>query len=129
MIYDRYIEAEKAIIMRILERMKAFLSDIRTLSFLMSELDCIMSFAEVSHQLSWTAPTMLPRGSKNMKLLRVRDPVAEARIGVADYVPSDYDMNGGFETVEYADGACVLSGPNMGGLCLDVFKNCFDTGF
>ena len=94
---------------------KVHLSAVRNLSALIARLDCLLCYAEVSDRLGWKKPLMCPSGSKNMQILRVRDPVVEARVGVTDYVPSDYDMNANMITTEYCDGAFLLSGPNMGG--------------
>lgn len=102
-------------ILEVLSRTKMNLSCIRNLSALVARLDCLLCYAEISERLGWTQPLMSPPGSRNMKILKVRDPVVEARVGVTDYVPSDYDMNESIETTEYSDGAFLLSGPNMGG--------------
>lgn len=60
-------------------------------------------------------PIMLPMRSKGMVLLQLRDPVVQARVGVAEYVASDYDMNAACSSKEFIDGAFILTGPNMGG--------------
>lgn len=107
--------AEKDLILKLLGQVKQYLRPLRDLNKMVSELDCLLSFAEVSQQRRWTCPTMASLGSKCMRILNIRDPVAENRVGVTDYVPSDYNMNAAPNCCEYIDGAFILTGPNMGG--------------
>jgi DNA mismatch repair protein MSH2 len=76
---------------------------------LITELDCYLALAHVAANAptAWVRPTMLPMGSKVLKMEGARHPCLEA-ISSATFIPNDVDMVKGESNVQ------IITGPNMG---------------
>ena len=73
---------------------------------IISELDCLQSFAEIAQKYNYTRPSFSE--NKTLELVESRHPVVERVMDYNDYVPNNCRLDN--ETFIY-----LITGPNMSG--------------
>src|SRR5699024_1400612 len=103
---DKAIELEYQIFLELRQRIKAYTEKLQAQAKLLSEIDCLQSFAEIAQKYHYTRP--LFSEDKTLSLKSSRHPVVERVMDHNDYVPNDCYLN--------QDGFIYLiTGPNMSG--------------
>lgn len=103
---DKAIELEYQLFLELRQKVKAFTEKLQTQAKLLSEIDCLQSFAETAQKYHYTKPTFSE--DKTLSLKSSRHPVVERVMDHNDYVPNDcYLDKDGF--------IYLITGPNMSG--------------
>ncbi len=103
---DKAIELEYQLFLELRQRVKAYTEKLQAQAKLLSEIDCLQSFAEIAQKYHYTRP--LFSEDKTLSLKSSRHPVVERVMDHNDYVPNDCYLN--------QDGFIYLiTGPNMSG--------------
>lgn len=103
---EKIVELEYELFIDIREQVKAFIPLLQKLSRLVSELDVLQCFAEVSEKRKYTRPELLE--SRELLIKDGRHPVVEKVMDAQEYVPNDCMMDGEREML-------LITGPNMSG--------------
>lgn len=103
---DKAVELEYQLFTELREYVKTFTSKLQQQAKIISELDCLQSFAEIAQRYNYVRPTF--SDDKTLELVDSRHPVVERVMDYNDYVPNDcrLDQN----TAIY-----LITGPNMSG--------------
>jgi DNA mismatch repair protein MutS len=103
---DKAIELEYQLFVQLREQIKAYTSQLQQQAKVISEIDCLQSFAEIAQKYNFARPTFSE--DKTLKLTNSRHPVVERVMDHNDYVPNDCALDQ--ETFIY-----LITGPNMSG--------------
>ncbi|UMT81750.1 DNA mismatch repair protein MutS [Staphylococcus roterodami] len=103
---DKAIELEYQLFVQLREEVKKYTERLQQQAKIISELDCLQSFAEIAQKYNYTRPTF--SDNKTLNLIESRHPVVERVMDYNDYVPNDCLLDN--ETFIY-----LITGPNMSG--------------
>lgn len=103
---DKAIELEYQLFSELREHIKAYTERLQQQAKIISELDCLQSFAEIAQKYNYVRPTFSQ--DKTLQLQDSRHPVVEQVMDHNDYVPNDCKLNQ--DTFIY-----LITGPNMSG--------------
>lgn len=103
---DNAIELEYQLFTELREYVKTFTVRLQKQAKMISELDCLQSFAEIAQRYNYVRP--LFSQDKTLELIDSRHPVVERVMDYNDYVPNDCHLNE--NTSIY-----LITGPNMSG--------------
>ncbi|CDR51731.1 DNA mismatch repair protein MutS [Staphylococcus schweitzeri] len=103
---DKAIELEYQLFVQLREEVKKYTERLQQQAKIISELDCLQSFAEIAQKYNYTRPTF--SDNKTLNLIESRHPVVERVMDYNDYVPNDCRLDS--ETFIY-----LITGPNMSG--------------
>ncbi|MCS4486326.1 DNA mismatch repair protein MutS [Staphylococcus americanisciuri] len=103
---DKAIELEYQLFTELRQYVKQFTERLQQQAKIISELDCLQSFAEIAQQYNYVRPVFSE--DKTLSLVDARHPVVERVIDYNDYVPNDCQLDD--ETYIY-----LITGPNMSG--------------
>ena len=101
---EKSIKLEYELFNEIRTEIQKYTEDIQQLSDILSRIDVLRSFAEVSVDNNYVRPTF----SNEINIKEGRHPVLEKVINSSTYVSNDLKMNG-------KDFLKIITGPNMGG--------------
>ena len=101
---EKSTKLEFELFTEIKNEIKKYTEDIQNLSDILSKIDVLRSFAEVSVDNNYVRPTF----SNNLNIVEGRHPVLEKVIDNSTYVSNDLNMN-------EKDFLKIITGPNMGG--------------
>ncbi|WP_145443658.1 DNA mismatch repair protein MutS [Staphylococcus hominis] len=103
---DKAIELEYQLFIRLREHVKSYTERLQRQAKVISELDCLQSFAEIAQKYNYVRPKF--SDDKTLKLENSRHPVVERVMDYNDYVPNDcyLDQN---------NFIYLITGPNMSG--------------
>ncbi|MER2035528.1 DNA mismatch repair protein MutS, partial [Mammaliicoccus vitulinus] len=103
---DKAIELEYQLFLELRQEVKAYTEKLQAQAKLLSEIDCLQSFAEIAQKYHYTRPIFSE--DKTLSLKSSRHPVVERVMDHNDYVPNDcYLDKEGF--------IYLITGPNMSG--------------
>jgi DNA mismatch repair protein MutS len=103
---DKAIELEYQLFSELREHIKAYTERLQQQAKIISELDCLQSFAEIAQKYNYVRPTFSQ--DKTLQLQDSRHPVVERVMDHNDYVPNDCKLDQ--DTFIY-----LITGPNMSG--------------
>ncbi|WP_210128541.1 MULTISPECIES: DNA mismatch repair protein MutS [unclassified Staphylococcus] len=103
---DKAIELEYQLFVELREQIKTYTERLQKQAKVISELDCLQSFAEIAQKYNYARPAF--REDKTLKLTNSRHPVVERVMDHNDYVPNDCNLDQ--DTFIY-----LITGPNMSG--------------
>ncbi|WP_163653231.1 DNA mismatch repair protein MutS [Listeria sp. PSOL-1] len=103
---EKSIELEYQLFTEVREVVKQFIERLQKLAKLISEVDCLQSFAEISEKNHFIRPILSETGKLSIK--SGRHPVVEKVMGIQSYVANDCEMNNERELL-------LITGPNMSG--------------
>ncbi|MCP8616441.1 DNA mismatch repair protein MutS [Salirhabdus salicampi] len=103
---EKSVELEYELFVEIRDQVKEFIPQLQQLAQIISEIDVLQSFAEVSEQNRYTKPEFT--NSRNLNIVEGRHPVVEQVMQDDTFVPNDIVMN------EHVD-IMLITGPNMAG--------------
>lgn len=101
---SRLVQAERAQVEQIYERVEAFSGTLMKISDLLGRIDCFQAFAEVSSRENWTTPIL-----SNSKNLELRAQKAKHPLMFGDFVPLSFHLD------QQMTRLMLLTGPNMAG--------------
>ena len=102
---ERIIELEYQLFCQIREQVKTYIPKLQQISKIISEIDCLQSFAKVSEENNYVRPIL--NENKNLKIIDNRHPVVEKVIS-SSFIPNDIIMNENTNIL-------LITGPNMAG--------------
>lgn len=103
---DKAIELEYQLFVELREQIKTYTVRLQKQAKVISELDCLQSFAEIAQKYNYARPAFSE--DKTLKLTNSRHPVVERVMNHNDYVPNDCNLDQ--DTFIY-----LITGPNMSG--------------
>ncbi|UXS56715.1 DNA mismatch repair protein MutS [Staphylococcus delphini] len=103
---DKAIELEYQLFVALREQVKTYIERLQQQAKIISEIDCLQSFAEIAQQYNYVRPQFSE--DKTLNLVDSRHPVVERVMDYNDYVPNDCLLN--TEQFIY-----LITGPNMSG--------------
>ncbi|WP_426458374.1 DNA mismatch repair protein MutS [Staphylococcus nepalensis] len=103
---DKAIELEYQLFVQLREQIKTYTERLQKQAKVISELDCLQSFAEIAQKYNYARPSFSE--NKTLELTNSRHPVVERVMDHNDYVPNDCKLNQ--DTFIY-----LITGPNMSG--------------
>lgn len=103
---EKSVELEYQLFIEVREQVKTFIHRLQALAKLVSEIDCLQSFAEVSEKNHFIRPVLSETGELSVK--QGRHPVVERVMGAQSYVANDCQMDDDREIL-------LITGPNMSG--------------
>ena len=103
---DKAIELEYQLFVELREQIKTYTERLQKQAKVISELDCLQSFAEIAQKYNYARPVFSE--DKTLKLTNSRHPVVERVMDHNDYVPNDCNLDQ--DTFIY-----LITGPNMSG--------------
>jgi DNA mismatch repair protein MutS len=103
---DKAIELEYQLFSELREHIKAYTERLQQQAKIISELDCLQSFAEIAQKYNYVRPSFSQ--DKTLQLQDSRHPVVERVMDHNDYVPNDCKLDQ--DTFIY-----LITGPNMSG--------------
>lgn len=103
---DKAIELEYLLFVQLREEVKKYTERLQQQAKIISELDCLQSFAEIAQKYNYTRPSFSE--NKTLELVESRHPVVERVMDYNDYVPNNCRLDN--ETFIY-----LITGPNMSG--------------
>ncbi|MBL7573107.1 DNA mismatch repair protein MutS [Staphylococcus saccharolyticus] len=103
---DKAIELEYQLFVKLREHIKTYTERLQKQAKIISELDCLQSFAEIAQKYDYVKPTF--SDDKTLHLKNSRHPVVERVMDHNDYVPNDCRLDS--DTFIY-----LITGPNMSG--------------
>ncbi|QSY53131.1 DNA mismatch repair protein MutS [Staphylococcus simiae] len=103
---DKAVELEYQLFVTLREEVKKYTERLQQQAKIISELDCLQSFAEIAQKYNYSRPEFSE--SKELKLIDSRHPVVERVMDYNDYVPNDCLLDQ--DTFIY-----LITGPNMSG--------------
>ncbi len=102
---ERIIELEYQLFCQIREQVKTYIPKLQQISKIISEIDCLQSFAKVSEENNYVRPIL--NENKNLKIIDNRHPVVEKVIS-SSFIPNDIIMDENTNIL-------LITGPNMAG--------------
>ncbi len=103
---DKAIELEYQLFVQLREQIKTYTTRLQQQAKVISEIDCLQSFAEIAQKYNYARPMF--SDDKTLELTNSRHPVVERVMDHNDYVPNDCALDN--ETFIY-----LITGPNMSG--------------
>lgn len=103
---DKAVELEYQLFTQLRERIKDYTERLQQQAKIISELDCLQSFAETAQKYNYVRPTF--SADKTLALTGSRHPVVERVMDRNDYVPNDCCL-------DEAQYIYLITGPNMSG--------------
>ncbi|PTE73579.1 DNA mismatch repair protein MutS [Staphylococcus devriesei] len=103
---DKAIELEYQLFVRLREHIKTYTERLQKQAKIISELDCLQSFAEIAQKYNYVKPQF--SDDKKLELENSRHPVVERVMDYNDYVPNDC-------TLDKDNFIYLITGPNMSG--------------
>lgn len=103
---DKAIELEYQLFVKLREHIKSYTERLQKQAKIISELDCLQSFAEIAQKYNYVRPQF--SDNKTLKLENSRHPVVERVMDYNDYAPNDCELDN--DTFIY-----LITGPNMSG--------------
>src|SRR5699024_12876702 len=103
---DKAIELEYQLFVQLREQIKTYTERLQKQAQVISELDCLLSFAEIAQKYSYARPSFSE--NKTLELTNSRHPVVERLMNHNDYVPTHCKLDQ--DTFIY-----LITGPNMSG--------------
>ncbi|MGV3106699.1 MULTISPECIES: DNA mismatch repair protein MutS [unclassified Staphylococcus] len=103
---DKAVELEYQLFVRLREHIKTYTERLQKQAKIISELDCLQSFAEIAQKYNYVRPEF--SDNKTLKLENSRHPVVERVMDYNDYVPNDCELDK--DNFIY-----LITGPNMSG--------------
>ncbi|WP_415425602.1 DNA mismatch repair protein MutS [Staphylococcus borealis] len=103
---DKAVELEYQLFVRLREHIKIYTERLQKQAKIISELDCLQSFAEIAQKYNYVRPEF--SDNKTLKLENSRHPVVERVMDYNDYVPNDCELDK--DNFIY-----LITGPNMSG--------------
>lgn len=103
---DKAIELEYQLFSELREHIKTYTERLQQQAKIISELDCLQSFAEIAQKYNYVRPSF--SNDKTLQLEDSRHPVVERVMDHNDYVPNSCKLDQ--ETFIY-----LITGPNMSG--------------
>lgn len=103
---DKAVELEYQLFTQLRERIKDYTERLQQQAKIISELDCLQSFAETAQKYNYVRPTFSE--DKTLALTGSRHPVVERVMDRNDYVPNDCRL----DESQYI---YLITGPNMSG--------------
>ena len=102
---ERIIELEYQLFCQIREQVKTYIPKLQQISKIISEIDCLQSFAKVSEENNYVRPIL--NENKNLKIIDNRHPVVEKVIS-SSFIPNDI-------IIDENTNILLITGPNMAG--------------
>jgi DNA mismatch repair protein MutS len=103
---DRRCSLEYEMFVALRKKVAEYTEQIQDLATLVSYIDCLIAFADVSVENKYVRPTF--NENRNVEIINGRHPVIEKVSGSKEYVPNNIVMNKDTDIL-------VITGPNMGG--------------
>ncbi|MGV3129194.1 DNA mismatch repair protein MutS [Staphylococcus simulans] len=103
---DKAVELEYQLFVKLREAVKVYTERLQKQAKLISEIDCLQSFAEIAQKYNYVRPKF--SDDKTLDLVDSRHPVVERVMDYNDYVPNDCRLDD--EQFIY-----LITGPNMSG--------------
>ena len=103
---DRRCSLEYEMFVALRKKVAEYTEQIQDLATLVSYIDCLIAFADVSVENKYVRPTF--NENRNIEIINGRHPVIEKVSGSKEYVPNNIVMNKDTDIL-------VITGPNMGG--------------
>ncbi|MDU0422622.1 DNA mismatch repair protein MutS [Staphylococcus haemolyticus] len=103
---DKAIDLEYQLFVRLREHIKTYTERLQKQAKIISELDCLQSFAEIAQKYNYVKPEF--SDNKTLSLENSRHPVVERVMDYNDYVPNDCKLDK--DNFIY-----LITGPNMSG--------------
>ncbi|WP_059140456.1 DNA mismatch repair protein MutS [Paenilisteria newyorkensis] len=103
---EKSIELEYSLFIAVRETVKEYIERLQKLAKVISEIDCLQSFANISENNHFVKPVMNKTG--DLEIIQGRHPVVEKVMGTQSYVANDCVMN-------ESRGMLLITGPNMSG--------------
>jgi DNA mismatch repair protein MutS len=107
---ERVVELEYALFCELRGSVSKEASRIRKTASALSQLDCLLSLAEVAHTYAYVRPELVPEGEFAVR--QGRHPVIEQlgdQLPTGKFIPNDLYLN------DTTDQILIITGPNMGG--------------
>ena len=103
---DKAVDLEYQLFVRLREHIKTYTERLQKQAKIISELDCLQSFAEIAQKYNYVKPEF--SDNKTLSLENSRHPVVERVMDYNDYVPNDFKLDK--DNFIY-----LITGPNMSG--------------
>ncbi|OHO94755.1 DNA mismatch repair protein MutS [Staphylococcus sp. HMSC057G10] len=103
---DKAVDLEYQLFVRLREHIKTYTERLQKQAKIISELDCLQSFAEIAQKYNYVKPDF--SDNKTLSLENSRHPVVERVMDYNDYVPNDCKLDK--DNFIY-----LITGPNMSG--------------
>ncbi len=103
---DKAVDLEYQLFVRLREYIKTYTERLQKQAKIISELDCLQSFAEIAQKYNYVKPEF--SDNKTLSLENSRHPVVERVMDYNDYVPNDCKLDK--DNFIY-----LITGPNMSG--------------
>lgn len=103
---DKAVDLEYQLFVRLREQIKTYTERLQKQAKIISELDCLQSFAEIAQKYNYVKPEF--SDNKTLSLENSRHPVVERVMDYNDYVPNDCKLDK--DNFIY-----LITGPNMSG--------------
>lgn len=103
---DKAVELEYQLFAQLREEVKTYTERLQKQAKLISEIDCLQSFAEIAQKYNYVRPEF--SDDKTLDLVDSRHPVVERVMDYNDYVPNDCRLDD-------AQFIYLITGPNMSG--------------
>ena len=103
---DKAVDHEYQLFVRLREHIKTYTERLQKQAKIISELDCLQSFAEIAQKYNYVKPEF--SDNKTLSLENSRHPVVERVMDYNDYVPNDCKLDK--DNFIY-----LITGPNMSG--------------
>lgn len=103
---DKAVDLEYQLFVRLREHIKTYTERLQKQAKIISELDCLQSFAEIAQKYNYVKPEF--SDNKTLSLENSRHPVVERVMNYNDYVPNDCKLDK--DNFIY-----LITGPNMSG--------------
>ena len=105
---ERILELEIYIFQKLISKIYTYINSVQKNSSIISELDCFISFAQISKENNYSMPEM--NKSHDLSISQGRHPVIEKQLASEDpYVPNDILLDRKSQQV------IMITGPNMSG--------------
>ena len=99
---------ENQIYLELLKNIQSFLVPLKKQSYLISKLDCLLSFFVISKENKYSCPKF--NNSKKIEIINGRHPVIEAFLPIGEnYIPNDIYLDDTTQQI------IIITGPNMSG--------------
>ena len=102
---EKIIDLEYQLFVEIRDKVKEYIPRLQSISKVISEIDCLQAFANVSSSNNYVRPKLV--NERVIKLIEDRHPVVEQVID-SEYVPNDIIMDSNTNIL-------LITGPNMAG--------------
>lgn len=103
---EKSVELEHTLFLELREKVKTYLRPLQEAALVISQVDVLQGFAELSDRQGYVRPKMSSDGSVHIK--NGRHPVVEKIVGAGEYVANDVHMEQGRNML-------LITGPNMSG--------------